>query len=246
MRLKDKVAIVTGSNRGIGLATAICFAEEGAIVIAGHGRKFSEELEEAASKEYPGKLITRQFDVIDRAGVKEAVDSVVGEFGRIDILVNNAGVVRDATLEEMTEEDYDVVVDTNMKGTFNCTQAVAPTMLKQESGTIINATSLMALYGNYGQTNYVGSKAALIGMTRVWARELGPSGIRVNAVAPGWIESHWVDDMPEDVWKKMESWISLQRKGTPQEVARVYLFLASDESSYITGHILSVDGGARV
>jgi len=246
MRLKNKVAVVTGAAHGIGRATAVRFAAEGAIVIAGDIDVLSDQETTEIIHEHGGKAIPMRINVSDRSSVFLAVDRVIREFGRIDILVNNAGIVRDARLVKMEEVDFDAVINVNLKGVFNCTQAVAPHMIKQGAGSILNTSSIVALYGNFGQTNYVASKAAVLGMTRVWARELGRYNIRVNAVAPGWIKTRMTEGVPEKVITKMMDWVSLRCMGEPEDIASAYLFLASDESSYVTGHVLSVDGGARV
>jgi len=246
MRLKDKVAIVTGAARGIGRATALRLAEEGAIVIAGDVDILGDEETTDIIHDHGGKAISMRINVSDRSSVFLAVDHVIREFGRIDILVNNAGIVRDSRLIKMEEVDFDAVINVNLKGVFNCTQAVAPHMVKQGGGSILNASSIVAIYGNFGQTNYVASKAAVLGMTRVWARELGRYNIRVNAVAPGWIRTRMTEGVPDKVIAKMMDWVSLRCMGEPEDIANAYLFLASDESDYITGHVLSVDGGARV
>jgi len=162
------------------------------------------------------------------------------------VLVNNAGVLRDRGLLKMTEQDFDFVINVNLKGVFNCTQAVAPLLAAQGSGVILNASSVVGVYGNYGQTNYVASKAGVIGMTKVWARELGPKGVRVNAVAPGFISTEMLADIPDKVMEELKAKISLRRLGRPEDIAHAYVFLASDEAAYITGHVLHVDGGAVV
>jgi 3-oxoacyl-[acyl-carrier protein] reductase len=246
LRLRDKVAIVTGAARGIGHATALRLAEEGAIVIACDMELEPDQLTAKEIQEHGGRAIAKELDVTDRASVMKLVHDTVDEFGRIDILINNAGIVRDSRLEKMHEADFDKVIEVNLKGVFNCAQAVAPIMVKQGSGAILNAASIVAIYGNFGQTNYVASKAAVIGMTRVWARELGGKGIRVNAVAPGWIETRMTAGVPDKVIEKMMDWVPLHRMGKPIEVANAYLWLASDEASYVTGQFISVDGGARV
>jgi len=246
LRLKDKVAIITGAARGIGYATAMRFADEGAIVIACDVEIEKEEIAAQQIREHGGRAIAHQLNVTDRASVVNLVHDVVTQYGRIDILVNNAGIVRDARLEKLSEDDFDLVIEVNLKGVFNCAQAVAPIMVKQGSGSILNASSIVAIYGNFGQTNYVASKAAVLGMTRVWARELGPKGIRVNAVAPGWVETRMTAGVPEKVIEKMMEWVPMRRMGQPIDIANAYLYLASDESTYVTGHVLSVDGGARV
>jgi 3-oxoacyl-[acyl-carrier protein] reductase len=183
------------------------------------------------------------------------VDAVVERYGRIDVLVNNAGVLRDGVLvrvkdgelvKQMPEADFDLVISVNLKGVFNCTQAVAPVMIRQGSGVILNATSIVGLDGNFGQTNYVATKAGVIGMTKVWARELGRSGVRVNAVAPGFTLTEMVQQMPEKILEGMVARTPIGRMGQPRDIANAYLFLASDEASFITGEVLRVDGGIVV
>jgi 3-oxoacyl-[acyl-carrier protein] reductase len=171
------------------------------------------------------------------------VDETTGQFGRVDVLLNNAGITQDATLKNMSEEAFDEVVDVNMKGAFHCTKAVVPPMEEQEHGRILNATSIVGRYGNFGQTNYVAAKSGVIGMTKTWARELGPKGITVNAVAPGFIGTDMVSSVPDSLIPLIKQKTPLRRFGTPEEVASAYLFLASDEASFITGAVLGVDGG---
>jgi len=196
-----------------------------------------------------------KVDVTDRTAVQEWVDNVAESYGRIDVLVNNAGVLRDATLvkvkdgelvKQMAEADFDLVIAVNLKGVFNCTQAVAPHMIRQGGGVILNATSIVGLDGNLGQTNYVAAKAGVIGMTKVWARELGPNNIRVNAVAPGPIATEMIESMPEKILNQFRARTPLGRLGQPQDVANAYLFLASEEASHISGAVLRVDGGIVV
>jgi 3-oxoacyl-[acyl-carrier protein] reductase len=193
-----------------------------------------------------------QVDVTDRQSVQVWVDGVVGTHGRVDVLVNNAGITRDALLvrvkegqllKQMPETAFDAVIAVNLKGVFNCTQAVAPVMIAQQSGVILNASSVVGLYGNFGQTNYAATKAAVIGMTKTWARELGRYGIRVNAVAPGFILTEMVRNMPEKVLDGMRQKTPLGRLGEPDEIAGVYLWLASDEASFVHGATISADGG---
>lgn len=252
MRLIDKICIVTGGAAGIGKATAERFAEEGATVVIcdlneEQGQKTAEAIGPAAS--------FVKVNVADRAVVGAFVDGVVERFGRVDVLVNNAGVLRDGTLvkvkdgvlvKQMSEADFDLVIAVNLKGVFNCTQAVVPHMIRQRSGVILNATSIVGLDGNFGQTNYVATKAGVIGMTKVWARELGRSGIRVNAVAPGFTATEMVASMPENILDGMRGRTPLGRLGEPRDIANAYLFLASDEASFITGEVLRVDGGIVV
>ncbi len=242
MRLLGKVAVITGGAQGIGRATALLFAQEGAKValwdISPRGEAVVEDIRRAG-----GTAEFFQVDVTDRPQVEGAVKAVLEKFGRIDILINNAGITRDAQLLKMTEQEWDQVIAVNLKGVFNVTQAVASVMVAQGYGRIVNAASIVALYGNFGQTNYVASKAGVIGMTKVWARELGRKGITVNAVAPGFIETEMVKGIPEKVRDMVLSRIPLGRLGSPQDVAYAYLFLASDEASYVNGAVLSVDGG---
>lgn len=245
MRLKDRVAVVTGGAKGIGAETARVFASEGARVVAW-------DVADGA----PGEGITlRKVDVTDAASVAAAVEAVVAEHGRIDVLVNNAGILRDAQLlkvkdgevaRTMSDADFDTVLSVNLRGVFVCTRAVAPVMVRQGSGRILNASSVVGLYGNFGQTSYVATKAAVIGMTRVWARELGPKGITVNAVAPGFIGTEMVRQMPEKILSTMVERTPLRRLGEPRDVALAYLYLASDEASFVNGAVLSVDGGVVV
>jgi 3-oxoacyl-[acyl-carrier protein] reductase len=249
MRLKDRVALITGGAAGIGQATALRFAEEGARVVI---CDVTEEAGRQTAAMLGPDAAFYKVDVTDRRAVQEWVDDVAARHGRIDILVNNAGILRDAQLVkykdgqvvgQMSEEDFDRVVAVNLKGVFNCTQAVVPYMIRQGGGVILNASSVVGLDGNFGQTNYVATKAGVIGMTKVWARELGRYGIRVNAVAPGFILTDMVRQMPEKILEGMRGRIPLGRLGDPRDVANAYLFLASDEAAYITGAVLRVDGG---
>ncbi len=246
MRLQDRVALITGSARGIGRATALAFAAEGAQVIVCDMDAAGGEQTAADIRTAGGRALFVQVDVTDRASVDALVQAAQAHFGRIDVLVNNAGVLRDRSLLKMTEQDFDFVINVNLKGVFNCTQAVAPLLAAQGSGVILNASSVVGVYGNYGQTNYVASKAGVIGMTRVWARELGPKGVRVNAVAPGFISTEMLAGIPDKVMEELKAKISLRRLGRPEDIANAYVFLASDEAAYITGHVLHVDGGAVV
>lgn len=250
MRLKDRVALITGGAAGIGKATAVRFKEEGAKVII---CDVNEELGQAVAAEIGADFY--KVNVADRQDVQNWVDAVVKKNGRLDILVNNAGVLRDGTLvkvkdgqlvKQMSEENFDLVISVNLKGVFNCTQAVAPVMINQGSGVILNATSVVGLDGNFGQTNYVATKAGVIGMTKVWSRELGRSGIRVNAVAPGFTLTEMVQQMPDNVLDSMKASTPLRRLGEPRDIANAYLFLASDEAGFISGETLRVDGGIVV
>jgi 3-oxoacyl-[acyl-carrier protein] reductase len=245
-RLADKVAIVTGGAGGIGKATAIRFAQEGASIAIWDlqeekGHEVAKSLTEMGVKSIFYKVNTAQS-----ASVAEAVAAVLADFGKIDILINNAGITRDATLMKMTEEQFDMVIDVNLKGVYNCTKMVAPHMVERGYGRIVQASSVVGLYGNFGQTNYAATKAGVIGMTKVWARELGRKGVTVNAVAPGFINTEMVAAMPEKVVSMMKEKVPMARLGNPEEVANVYLFLASDEASYVNGAVISVDGGTVV
>lgn len=243
MRLKGKVAIITGGANGIGKAAVQRFLEEGAkVVIADIEEQAGKELEKHF-REKGHEVLFYPVNVAKKEEVEKMAEDVKARFGKIDILVNNAGITRDALLVKMTDEQFQAVIDVNLKGVFNCTQAVAKVMIEQGFGKIINTSSVSGVYGNIGQTNYAAAKAAIIGMTKTWAKELGKKGINVNAVAPGFTKTAMVEKMPEKILKNMESVISLKRLGEPIDIANAYLFLASDESNYITGHVLHVDGG---
>ncbi len=239
MRLKDKVAIITGAAKGIGFATAQRFAQEGAKVIIAD---VNPDAVKAASAQISGAE-SHVMNVTDRASIQAVVDQIMQQHGRIDILINNAGITQDARLVKMTEAQFDTVIDVNLKGVFNCTQIVVPHMLEAGSGAIVNASSVVGIYGNFGQTNYSATKFGVIGFTKTWARELGAKGIRVNAVCPGFIATEMVKSMPENILQdiKRRSWLG--RLGTPEEIAAVYLFLASDEASYVNGIALEASGG---
>jgi len=253
--MKEKVVIVTGGAAGIGRATARRFAAAGARVAvwdvqAADPQALAAELVAAGGE---GELQT--VDVTNATAVEEAVAAVVGRWGRIDVLVNNAGILRDhqlvkwqddRKLAEMTERDFDAVVAVNQKGVFLCTRAVVPAMIAGGGGAILNASSVVGLYGNFGQTNYAATKAAVINMTKTWARELGRYNIRVNAVAPGFIATEMVTAMPEKVLQGMVSHTPLGRMGKPEDIAEAYFWLASDAAGFITGTVLSVDGGLVV
>jgi 3-oxoacyl-[acyl-carrier protein] reductase len=242
-RLHDKVAIITGAARGIGAETARRFAEEGAHVVLCDVT--AEEGEGTASRirNAGGSAIFLPVDVTNRQSVQDLIDRTVAHIGRLDVLVNNAGVLRDAQLRKMSEDQFDLVIDVNLKGVYNCGQAAALQMIEQGSGVILNASSVVGIDGNFGQTNYVATKSAVIGMTKVWARELGPKGIRVNAVAPGFIETEMTAQMPQKIYDSMVEKTPLRRAGAVLDVANAYLWLASDEASFINGVVLRVDGG---
>ncbi len=239
MRLKDKVAIITGAAKGIGFATAKRFAQEGAKVMIAD---VNPEAVKSAVDLIPGSE-AYVMNVTDRASVEAAVDQIMQRHGRIDILINNAGITQDARLVKMTEAQFDAVIDVNLKGVFNCTQLVVPHMLEAGKGAVVNASSVVGIYGNFGQTNYSATKFGVIGFTKTWARELGAKGIRVNAVCPGFIATEMVKAMPENILKDIERRSWLGRLGTPEEMANVYLFLASDEASYVNGIALEASGG---
>ncbi len=249
MRLKDKIALITGGAAGIGYATTKRFIEEGArVVICDVNQKAGE----AAVRDLGTEADFYRVDVTDRAAVDGWVESVLGKYGRVDILVNNAGIVRDSLLvkmkdgelvKQMPEADFDLVVSINLKGVFNCTQAVAPVMIRQGGGVILNATSIVGIDGNIGQTNYIATKAGVIGMTKAWARELGRHNIRVNAVAPGFTATEILTSMPDKVIEGMKTRTPLGRLGQPEDIANAYLFLASDEAGFISAVVLRVDGG---
>ncbi len=238
-RLQDKVAIITGAAKGIGFATAQRFAQEGAKVMIAD---VNPDAVQAAAARIPGAQ-AYVVNVTDRGSIQAAVDQIMQQHGRIDILINNAGITQDARLVKMTEAQFDTVIDVNLKGVFNCTQLIVPHMLDAGSGAIVNASSVVGVYGNFGQTNYSATKFGVIGFTKTWARELGPKGIRVNAVCPGFIATEMVKAMPENILKDIERRSWLGRLGTPAEMANVYLFLASDEASYVNGVALEASGG---
>ena len=242
-RLQNKTAVVTGGAAGLGRATVELFAAEGAAVSIWDVNSEAGEALAAALTAAGSRAEYRNVNVADTAAVATAMQAVRDTFGSLDVLINNAGITRDATLLKMEESQFDQVVAVNLKGVYNCGQAAARIMVEQGSGSIVNTSSVVALYGNFGQTNYVATKAGVIGMTQVWARELGRKGVRVNAVAPGFIATEMVMAMPEKVRGMMADKTPLQRLGQPTEIARAYLFLASDEASFVHGAVLSVDGG---
>ena len=243
MRLQGKTAIITGAANGIGAVTARRFADEGARVVVCDLDEETGRRVESGIRRGGADCCFVKLDVRDRAAVEQVVHDVQHRFQTVDVLINNAGITADARLVKMTESDWDRVIDTNLKGVFNCTQAVAPGMIEQGSGRIISAASVVAHQGNFGQTNYVAAKAGVIGMTQVWARELGPKGITVNAIAPGFIDTAMARAVPEDTLRRVIEKTPLGRMGTATEVANAYVFLASDESSYVNGSVLRVDGG---
>jgi len=249
MKLQDKVCIITGAGQGIGLATARRFAAEGAVVVVCDLRQAEVDAAVAECRKLGGpaqRTVGFTLSVTDRAQVDAMVAAVKAQFGRIDVLVNNAGITKDARLQKMTLEQFDAVIDVNLRGVFHCSQAVADTMVLQGSGVILNASSIVGLYGNFGQTNYAASKFGVIGFTKTWSRELGPKGVRVNAVAPGFVATHILDTIPEKVLAEMTQEVPLHRLGKPEEIASVYAFLASDDASYVNGAVIEVAGGLTI
>jgi 3-oxoacyl-[acyl-carrier protein] reductase len=252
MRLDNRVAIITGGANGIGKATALRFAaEKGQVAIWDLADEAGQALQ-SVIRASGCQARYQHVDVTDIAAVEAAVQELLQDWGKIDILVNNAGITRDAQLikykdgqivSSMSTGDFDAVLSINLKGVFVCTRAVAPSMIRQKYGRIVNTSSVVGLYGNFGQTNYVASKAGVIGMTRVWARELGRYNITVNSVAPGFIDTEMTRHMPEKIRETIIAHTPMQRMGQPEDVANAFLFLASEEASYISGAVLSVDGG---
>ncbi len=245
-RLKDKVSLITGAAQGIGLATALKFAEEGAIVVVCDLQQASADAVAEQCRAFGVQAAAWAMDVTQRAQVDAVMAEVKSRFGRIDVLVNNAGITQDARLQKMTLAQFDRVIDVNLRGVFHCSQSVADGMVAQGSGVILNASSVVGIYGNFGQTNYAATKFGVIGFTKTWSRELGPKGVRVNAVAPGFVMTPILDTIPENVLKDMQQRVPLKRLGRPEEIANVYAFLASDEASYINGAVIEVSGGMTV
>ena len=246
MRLKDKISIVTGAAQGIGLATALKFAREGATVVVCDMRAEAVDAAVAQCRALGATAEGHVVNVTDRAQVDAMVAAVKARFGRIDVLVNNAGITQDARLQKMTLAQFDAVIDVNLRGVFHCAQAVVDTMVAQGAGVILNASSVVGIYGNFGQTNYAAAKFGVIGFTKTWSRELGPKGVRVNAVAPGFVETPILKTIPDKVLDHMRDQVPLKRLGHPDEIANVYAFLASDEASYVNGAVLEVSGGMTV
>ena len=242
MKLLDgKICIITGGGRGIGKATAEKFSGEGAtVIIAENDEKTGQSVADALK----GKFI--KTDVSNQESVNVLFQSVMDDYTRVDVLVNNAGILMDSTLTKMDEDQFDSVINVNLKGVYLCGRAAADIMKEQGSGVILNASSVVAHNGNFGQTNYVATKSGVIGMTKVWARELGKDGVRVNAVAPGFIKTEMTAQMPEKIIKMMGEKVPVKRWGEVDDVANAYCFLASDEASYISGTVLNVDGGVVV
>ena len=253
--LRDRVVIVTGSAAGIGRATALRFAREGARVAAfdvdaAKGQALAEDVRHLGTE-----CLFERVNVAEAASVDAGVAAVASRFGRIDVLVNNAGILRDAQLVKwkdgqvaasLGDEAWEAVIGVNLRGAFHCARAVVPHMIRGGGGVILSASSVVGLYGNFGQTNYVASKAGIVGMTRTWARELGRHKIRVNAVAPGYVATEILKAMPQKILDTMVEHTPLGRIGQPDDVASAYVWLASDQASFVTGHCLSVDGGVVV
>ena len=244
--LKDRIAVVTGGADGIGRATAMRFAQEGAVVVIWDMNEEKGKQTTAVINAAGGKASFLKVNTSNFAEVEAASKKVVEKYGKYEILINNAGITRDSTLKKMTPELWQQVIDVNLTGVFYCAKCAADIMTEQGWGRIVNASSVVALYGNFGQTNYVATKAGLIGMTKTMARELGKKGVTVNAVAPGFILTDMVRKMPEEVLKSMEDKVPVKRLGKPEEIAAAYAFLASDDAAYINGTVISVDGGMTV
>ena len=246
MRLKGKVSIITGGGQGIGRATAVKFGKEGAKVAVCDINAAAASETAALVNAAGGEAISFSIDVTDKKSIAVMVEGVMAQWGRIDTLVNNAGIVQDARLSKMTDDQFERVIDVNLKGVYNCTKAVVDIMLEQNSGCILNASSIVGIYGNFGQTNYAATKFGVIGMVKTWARELGKKGIRANAICPGFIHTPILANMPEKIIKMMEDRVPLGRLGQPEEIANAYAWLASDEASYINGAVIEVSGGATL
>jgi 3-oxoacyl-[acyl-carrier protein] reductase len=246
MRLEGKNAIITGGGRGIGKQTALTFAKEGARVTVADINE--EDINDVVKeiKDSGGEALARTVDVTDRSSVNGLIDAAKEQFGRVDIVVNNAGITADAQLLKMEEDQWDRVIDVNLKGVFNVSQAAAKVMKEQEAGVILNASSVVGTYGNFGQTNYAATKWGVNGMTKTWAKELGRFNIRVNAVAPGFVYTPMTEKMPEKVLSMMKEKSVLKEMAGVEDIANAYLFLASKEARFITGEILAVDGGVVI
>ena len=243
MRLKDKVALITGGARGIGRAIGLTFAREGAdIAVADVNLEIAQQTV-LEIQDLGRKAMALEMDVTNYEKVEEGVNKILDKMGKVDILVNNAGITKDNLLLRMSQADWDAVINVNLKGTFNCIKAVSKPMIKQRSGRIISIASIIGLMGNPGQANYAASKAGIIALTKTVAKELASRNVNANAVAPGFIQTEMTAKLPEDVKKKMLEAIPLAKLGTPQDVANICLFLASDEASYITGQVITIDGG---
>lgn len=245
-KLKGKVAVVTGGAAGIGAETCKVFAHRGAAVAIWDVNEVQGKALELSLLHEGYSAHFTKVNTANLAEVEAAAQQVIKQFGKIDILVNNAGITRDASLMKMTAEQWQQVMDVNLTGVFNCTKAIAANMIQNNWGRIINTSSIVGLYGNYGQTNYAATKAGVIAMTKTWARELGKNNITVNAVAPGFIATDMIKSIPENVIKMMTEKVPLRKLGTPEDVANTYAFLASDEAQFISGAVISVDGGLTI
>ena len=243
MRLKDRVALVTGGARGIGKAIAIAFAKEGADIVIADVNQQEAEITAKEIEAMGRKALALSMDVTDFKKVEDALNKILDKFGKVDILVNNAGITKDTLILRMGDAEWDAVLSVNLKGTFNCTKAVSRPMIKQRYGKIVNIASIIGIIGNPGQANYAASKAGIIALTKTAAKELASRSINVNAVAPGFIQTEMTAKLPEDLKDKMKQSIPMDKFGTPEDVAAVCLFLASEESAYITGQTIVVDGG---
>ena len=247
-RLANKVAIITGGANGIGKATVAHFLQEGAAVALWdiNEKAGLDMLQRFNSYTKNNKLIFKKVNTTNTEAVEQAAAQVAKQLGRIDILINNAGITRDATFKKMTMEQWNQVISVNLTGVFACTKAVYPYMAKQKYGRIVTASSVVGLYGNFGQTNYAATKAGVIGMTKVWAREFGRKGITANVVAPGFIMTEMMATIPDKVLEQFRNKTPLGRLGKPKEVAQLYAFLASDEAAFINGATISIDGGVTI
>jgi len=243
LKLKGRVALITGAAQGIGKSVALLLAQNGADIVVSDinlekAEETAKEIESIGSK-----VMAIKVDVANLKNVEQMVASILEKFGKIDILVNNAGITRDKLILRMTEEDWDAVLNVNLKGTFNCTKTVVRHMAKQRSGKIVSIASVVGEMGNAGQVNYSASKAGVIGLTKTIAREFAQRRINVNAIAPGYIETPMTEVLPEKVKEELKRLIPMERLGKPEDVAEAVLFLVSEESNYITGHVLNVNGG---
>ncbi len=242
MRLQGRVAIITGGASGIGKETAELFAREGARIAIWDFADSGSEVASAIEKN-GGRAIFVKTDVSEAEDVEQALEKTEKELGPVDILINNAGITRDGFLTKMDLENWQKVMDVNLTGVFNCARVVAPGMMERQNGVIINSSSVVGVYGNVGQTNYSATKSGVIGMTKTWSKELGKKGVRVNAVAPGFVATPMTDKVPEKILDKMKGRTPLGRLGQPQDIAQAYLYLASEAASFVNGAVLQVDGG---
>jgi len=250
MRVKDKVVIITGAGSGIGKETSLLFAKHGAKVVVTDidekaGKETVDEIIKilAEDPDNKGDTFFAKLDISNRDQIKQVTQDIINRYGKIDILINNAGIVQDALVTKMTEEQWDKVIGIDLEGPFHMIRAVVNTMIEHGTGVIINVSSIVGIYGNVGQTNYSAAKAGLIGMTKTLAKELGRKGIRVNAVAPGFVQTHMTEKVPEKILEMMKEKTPLKRLGQPTDVANVLLFLASDDACFINGAVIPIDGG---